>query len=356
MVLEEKKTHYSHRLYEVDIIRLVLIFLLVFYHSFAPFSGAWEPIEGFPEVRAYMWLDKLSYAFMLESFVYISGYILGFQVRTKGREILTGNRIIVSKLRRLIIPCVVFGILYIILFKESIDRPLLGKVYSLFSGVGHLWFLPMLFWCFIIVRSVEKWSLKPLLVIIVSICFSIFHGVSLPFRLDNSLYYFIFFYLGYCYQRYSISLNRFFTVPLLSAGWSLFIIVFVLHTLFTENINIILADHFQLPITKVLKVVLCNITKLICSIIGVMLLFGSSCFAEKQHNNIPKLVYTISSLCMGVYIIHQFILKLVYYKYCVFLTIDTYVLPWIAFAFTIMLSVTFSFFTCKTKIGSYLIG
>lgn len=356
MVLKGNKNYNSYRLYEVDVIRLVLIFLLVLYHSFAPFSGAWEPIQGFLEVRAYLWLDKLSYAFMLESFVFISGYIWGFQVRTKGREVLTVKRIIVSKLRRLIIPCVVFGILYIIIFQENIDRPLLEIVYSLLSGVGHLWFLPMLFWCFIFVQCVEKWSFKPLHVIIISVCFSIFHGVSLPFRLDNSLYYFVFFYLGYCYQRYSICLNRFFTVPLLSAGWSLFIIVFVLHTLFIDNINIILADHFQLTFTKVLKVVLCNIAKLTYSIIGVMLLFGSSCFAVKQLNNIPKCVYTISGLCMGVYIIHQFILKLIYYRFYSFLTIDSYFLPWIAFTFTIVLSVTLSFLLCKTKIGRYLIG
>lgn len=70
----------------VAVIRPILIVLLVFYHAFAPYSGAWEPIEGFPEIPAYWWLDWLSYAFMLEMFVFVSGYVFGYQVRTKGES------------------------------------------------------------------------------------------------------------------------------------------------------------------------------------------------------------------------------------------------------------------------------
>ena len=353
-----KISNYSNKyLYEVEIIRLILVVLLVLYHSFAPFSGAWDSIHGFPEVKAYWWLDKISYAFMLESFVFISGYIFGFQVRTKGREVLTARRMIVSKFRRLIIPCVVFGILYIVIFHENTDRSLFEIVYSLLSGEGHLWFLPMLFWCFLIVMCVEKWSLSPLLVIIISICFSIFHGFSLPFRLDNSLYYIVFFYLGYCYQRYSLSLNRFFTVPLLGSGWILFVILFVLQTIFINNVNVILPGNFQLEYTKVLKVVLCNIAKLSYSVIGVMLLFGSSCFVVRKHNNIiPQWVFVISGFCMGVYIIHQFVLKLLYYRFLGIIAVDTYFLPWLAFIFTLVLSITLSFLISKTKVGRFLIG
>jgi len=56
----------------VSIIRPILFVLLVFYHAFAIYSGAWSPIEGYPVIKAYWWLDKLSYAFMLEMFVFIT--------------------------------------------------------------------------------------------------------------------------------------------------------------------------------------------------------------------------------------------------------------------------------------------
>lgn len=107
-------TYGKHILPEVVIIRLVLIILLVFYHSFAIFGGSWQSIEGFPSNQIYCWLDRLSYSFMLESFVFISGYILGYQAKVKGNNVITFSNLFVNKLKRLILPCVVFSFLYII--------------------------------------------------------------------------------------------------------------------------------------------------------------------------------------------------------------------------------------------------
>lgn len=74
----------SNIIYEVVPIRLFLIVMLVFYHAFAIFSGAWEQLDGYPKIYVYDVMDKLSYACLLETFVFISGYILGYQVRWKG--------------------------------------------------------------------------------------------------------------------------------------------------------------------------------------------------------------------------------------------------------------------------------
>ena len=73
----------------VVVIRPILIVLLVFYHAFLIFQGGWGSTGQFPEVKAYWWLDKLSYSFLLEMFVFISGYVLGYQVRVKGESILS---------------------------------------------------------------------------------------------------------------------------------------------------------------------------------------------------------------------------------------------------------------------------
>ena len=45
----------------LSLIRPILLVLLVFYHAFAIYSDAWDPIEGYPEVPGYWWLDKLSW-------------------------------------------------------------------------------------------------------------------------------------------------------------------------------------------------------------------------------------------------------------------------------------------------------
>ena len=67
----------SNIIYEVVPIRLFLIVMLVFYHAFAIFSGAWEQLDGYPKIYVYDVMDKLSYACLLETFVFISGLYLG---------------------------------------------------------------------------------------------------------------------------------------------------------------------------------------------------------------------------------------------------------------------------------------
>lgn len=101
-------------LYEVVVIRLFLIVMLVFYHAFAIFSGGWAPIEDYPEIPVYDLMDKLSYACLLETFVFISGYILGYQVRQRGAEkVLKAKNIFVKKFKRLIIPSIIFSTIYL---------------------------------------------------------------------------------------------------------------------------------------------------------------------------------------------------------------------------------------------------
>lgn len=121
-------TNKTNFLTEVAIIRPILVVLLVFYHAFAHYSGAWEPIDGYPAIRDYWWLDWLSYAFMLEMFVFISGYVFGFQVRTKGVEKLNAKNLLWGKFKRLMIPCMVFSFLYILFFQVKTSNNLYQRL------------------------------------------------------------------------------------------------------------------------------------------------------------------------------------------------------------------------------------
>ena len=103
-------------LYDVVVIRLILIVLLVLYHSFAIYNGAWSIPEGIHEVKSYWWLASFAYSFMLEAFVFISGYVWGYQVRTKYDGIVDFNTTVVKKAKRLLIPSVIFSFIYLICF------------------------------------------------------------------------------------------------------------------------------------------------------------------------------------------------------------------------------------------------
>lgn len=94
---------------DVVVIRLVLIFLLVFYHAFAIYSGAW--INPFPacqvnavDVPLYSFMAKLSHNFQLEAMTFISGLLFGYSIKHHP-EYMTFQGCIVKKAKRVLLPC-----------------------------------------------------------------------------------------------------------------------------------------------------------------------------------------------------------------------------------------------------------
>jgi len=194
----------NNTLYEVIHVRLFLILALVFYHAFAIFSGAWEPIDGYPNVQVYNIMDELSYACLLETFVFISGYILGYQVRKKGEEYIQTRGFIIKKIKRLLVPSILFSVLYILLFGKG-DRSALSTLYEVCSGAGHMWFLPMLFWCFLLVYIFKRLKVSNGILLIITPLLICLSAIPLPFRLGSAMYYFPFFWGGYCVRKYNLN-------------------------------------------------------------------------------------------------------------------------------------------------------
>lgn len=340
-------------LYDVVLIRPILVLLLVFYHAFAPYSGGWKPIAGFPEVPFYWWLDKFSYAFMLEMFVFVSGYVFGFQVRTKGEIKLEAKQLFWSKFKRLILPSMVFSLIYITIF-QNIHQPVVKTIYDVVNGVGHMWFLPMLYWCFAAVWIIEKLKFKPIIVLPILFFVSLIPVHVLPFQLNSSLYYLFFFYCGYFFQRYEIPLEWFSKRVTAINLILIFVVSFPLLTLVKENVTSLGGGNFLI---RGLCSVIGRLSQLIYSSVGIACMFSLAlCFLnEKQH--VPKRwVIDFGSLCMGVYLIQQFVLKAIY-DFTVFPeSLGPYILPWVGFATALVLSTILSYLLNKIKIGHLLIG
>lgn len=175
---------------EVSFMRPVLLVLLVLYHAFAPFVGTWDLPEGISDVNLYKIIGLLSRAFRLEGFVFISGYIFTFQL-VERKKFVTFGSLIKSKVQRLLIPSFFFSALYIILFLEV--KGVLPFALKVIGGAGHLWYLPCLFWLFLIQYIIVKreWSLKQVAIpLVIAVILSV---LPLPLQLDKSLYYCMFF-------------------------------------------------------------------------------------------------------------------------------------------------------------------
>ena len=142
--------------------RTILAVLIVLHHALACYNGSWPEPAGYTYLPLYKWINRVVIAFPLEAFVFVSGYLLAFQritlKRTEGVWAL-----VISKFKRLIVPSILFSLIYFALFKEY--QGLHSMICSVARGCGHMWFLPMLFWCFIVcwifeqVKIADVWKL-----------------------------------------------------------------------------------------------------------------------------------------------------------------------------------------------------
>ncbi len=327
---------------EVIIVRLVLILLVVFYHAFAIYSGAWEREYTPPHIAIYEWLDRFSYACMLESFVFISGYIVGFQTILKGQKIDIKKKIV-----RLLVPSIVFSFVYWMMFKSSEGISLMF-FYDLLEGVAHMWFLPMLFWCFVLLRVFKPIIDKHFITaVIISIFLAIISFIPLPFRINLTFYYFPFFLAGYAvWKRKSANMISGLSICIAILA---FILTFVGFTLLSKHLNAVL--HTDSIMNKITCVGSETISKLIYSIIGVYLIYQFMIYFRVHKIVLPIWMIKISECCFGVYLFQQFALVYLYDYTNIPYNINPYLLPWCMLSITLFFSVLFTFVLRQTSLG-----
>ena len=103
---------------DVYVLRPVAIFFIIVYHSFIIYRGGWSEPVNYQNVTCYHAIATISYAFWLELFVFISGYVFALSLT---RKMPTFKSIFVSKFKRLILPCILFSTIYYIMFYYPVD-------------------------------------------------------------------------------------------------------------------------------------------------------------------------------------------------------------------------------------------
>lgn len=341
---------------DVVVIRLILILLLVLYHAFAIFNGAWERPSGVLGIKLYWWIASFSNAFMLETFVFISGYILGYQTLVKGNTMLSYSNLIKKKIKRLLLPSLFFSSIYYVLFYD-LDKSIGEILYAILNGCGHLWFLPMLFWCFVAIYVINKLHLRESWVFPIALICSLCSFLPLPFRLNSALYYFFCFYLGFwCMVNHS-HISKCFDFKYFIISVCLFFGSFIPLTYIgecTREGSMLLYDDL---VSKIIGLFVCKIFRIAYSVSGVVMLFLTiNLLLKKKILQLSPLLKKASALCFGVYIYQQFILKYLYYHTGLTLISPSIALPWIAFLIALISSLLFSWLTIKMRFGRFLIG
>lgn len=321
------------RLNEVDILRPLAIFLVVVLHCFTVYWGKWSPFEGYAPCAPYKWIAATSFSFTMELFVLLSGYIFGYQLLVLKKD-FTLKSLAKNKLKRLIVPSLVFGVLYALIFYWNKD--FFTVAYRVLSGAGHLWFLQMLFWCFILAFLLYKSGMSDkykFLILIGAIAIS---TVNIPLRLDKAFYYLFFFYLGIILSGRQESCRKLCRNNLL-----LTVLLVIYLTLF-------IAYEMCLPMLKVSKdsFWLYSVVPLLkrywifaYALPGTLFFFLLAYRIMQDRSSVPSWIMFCSSISFGVYLFHQIIIEVIYYKTSLPVLVGPYLIPWVCLLITLPLSV-----------------
>lgn len=343
-------------LQDVVIIRLMLIVLLVLYHAFAIYNQAWKMPDGVSSVPAYWWIASFAYSFMLEAFVFLSGYVYGYQVREKYNDTVSFKVTVLNKFKRLIVPSIVFSIIYILLFGNGQNISWGGQIYSIINGAGHMWFLPMLFWCFVLLYIIERLKCSKNFIFVLSILAALLCIIPLPLRLSSTAYYFIFFYVGYYIQKNDICVGSIMNWKSISLFVSLFLIVFLCSNVFVNSDRLISFSQ-ESSLHKLCFVLIKNAAKLAYSGLGLICAFAIiNSLLKKGALKVNQQMIRLSGFCFGVYIFQQFILKFIIYNESIVSAFGSYWLPWFSFVVALSESLLLSWLFVKSKVGKFLIG
>lgn len=192
------------RLDDISILRVFCILVVVFFHCY----GMMFASSHFPEtISAYeqLYFIPNQCVFInvaMPLFVLISGYLFAFLLQL-GKYPTWGN-LFRKKGVRILLPYFVFGLFFMATTGDW--HPL-----QLLQSYWHLWFLPMLFWCFIFGYAIFQIKLKTfweILFLAIAFC-----GTFLPkfipmwFGLHNITRWFYWFYLGMLVYKYKNVLN-----------------------------------------------------------------------------------------------------------------------------------------------------
>ena len=344
-------------LQEVNIIRPFVIFLLVLMHSFAIFSGGdgWPRPDGVEQINLYKWFSWFITGFRIETIAFIAGYVFSYQSNVLGRKYTIWG-IIKKKFIRLIIPCWFFGIIYALCFTRT--DPIMQNAAEVINGIGHLWFLTMLFWCFLLLVIIDRFQTGKkrwiifLLLMIVS-CAPI--PTQLPLLGLRRVPHFIFYaYLGYLMFLYK---DNVFTV-LKNKPW-LFLLLYAGTLILSNPVLPQIRNQGNPLIIEVCIYGMLKITQLISAVSGIIFLYLIVIKFLKRKGEqytVPSYINAANNMCYGVYVFHQFILICLYYYTSIPSMVNSYILPVLSFFVVLALSVLLTAVFTRFRLGRFLIG
>ena len=195
--------------------------------------------------------------------------------------------------------------------------------------------MPVLFWCFVAMWILEKIQICDKIKLLLLLLIAITPCPYIPFQLYRVPYYLLFFFAGYKVWQHGENFRLSVNSKNVMGFWSIFAIIFIGFRILMAN----LAGFMELAplLSKLVFKTISTACKITYSSLGVIAIYTTAIWFTKSHQ-LYKWYINIGSLCFGVYVFQEFIIKYIYY-YTELPVIAGYIaLPWITFMITLTLS------------------
>ena len=336
--MEQKK----ERLQSIAMIRAFSITFVVAFHAYGMMYA-----NHFPNLKEIY--DSTYYAInqfyliniAMPMFVFVSGYLFAFLIARN--KYPTFGYLVKNKVKRILLPYFLFGIVMMASTNKFHPLELLN------GGYWHLWFLPMIFWCFLLTYllhklpfpTTSKWEL-----VILFACFGIaLAGKFLPgiLGLHNLSVWYCWFYLGWVLYHYKDLIIK--AITRYRLIYLLFVIYFSI-TLIKPTEYGDLHWYSELSQTSII-IALWYIAELV----------------DWNRYRFIKPVISFSNYSYGIYIFYNWIqLYLISKTAQQLLPLEKwaagniYLFPFLFFLTSLFISYILTRLTLKTRIGKFLIG
>ena len=341
-----------NRLFEIDILRVFCIFLLVAYHSFAIYTGSWNELHGLQNIPTYYWIGKFCYSFMLPLWVFISGFLWGYQVIEQKRR-QTLKQLAKKKAQKLLLPCYIFGSLYLLITGKigALTTPM--GIFSFLSGELHLWFLPMLFWVFIISYYLLKIRVNDCVLLGGLILISIIAWNIKSLGIGGAFHYLLYFQLGFIILKYKRNIDICCKSNAILYGLVfLFIILFPPLTILLDYVT---PEKVSTIGERCVSQILIHTVALPVSILGIIISYIIS-VKIKHSVNKCNIITTLAVYGFGIYIFHQFILMYLYYETNAMEVVGSIYIPFVGLIISFLFSMALTWVTLKSKVGRLILS
>lgn len=286
----------------IDFIKGFGILSVVLGHTTAIYAGNWE--NPFKEGNIFFNLiGNLVVTYHMPLFILISAYL------SAEKKITSFKQFILKRTKRLLLPYIFFGILYLLIFSGELSYSSIAL--KLFQGdVGHLWFLYALFFIQIVAPIFGQnliWNVqKRKIVFTISILIGLYltsyvigKYTHYSFGIHRVSKFLIFYYFGLCFyfnKTEIIKLINQYIVYLVFCFTSLFVIKF-----FIYNLDILLLSNN-------LKNILYPFFYFALAVSGLTIIFVIS---DKIKFGNHQLILKLGLFSMGIYLFHQFFIKFI---------------------------------------------